>query len=87
VPDYSITLARSARKDLERLPRQIALRALAAIELLARQPRPVGCRKIQAASNLWRVRVGDYRVVYSILDTERTVDITAVRHRRDAYRS
>ena len=86
MPDYSISFARSARKDLEKLPRRVAVRALDAIEALSAQPRPEGCRKIQGAVNLWRLRVGDYRVVYEVLDSARSIDVVAVRHRRDAYR-
>ena len=68
MPKYDITFARSARKDLERLPRRVALRALDAIEALANVPRPDGCRKIQGATDLWRIRVGDYRVIYGVAD-------------------
>lgn len=86
MPSYAIEFARSARKELEQLPRRVALRALTAIEALANDPRPEGCRKIQGAAHLWRIRVGDYRVVYEVSDSERTVDVVAVRHRREAYR-
>lgn len=55
-------------------------------ELEALEPRPVGCRKIRGERSLWRVRAGDYRVVYSVDDSKRMVDIVAVRHRADAYR-
>ena len=56
------------------------------IEALALEPRPGGSKKLQGAQHLWRVRVGDYRVVYSIDDRQRVVDIVRVRHRRDVYR-
>ncbi|MBU1878417.1 MAG: type II toxin-antitoxin system RelE/ParE family toxin, partial [Chloroflexi bacterium] len=49
-------------------------------------PRPLGCRKLQGVENLWRVRVGDYRVIYQVLDDELVVDIVAVRHRGQAYK-
>lgn len=86
MPDHAVTFARSARKELEALPRRVALRILSSIEALSGEPRPPGCRKIQGASNLWRIRVGEYRVVYAVDDRERAVDVIAVRHRRDAYR-
>ena len=83
--EYSITFARSARKDLERLDAQTVQRIFPKIEKLASQPRPAGCLKLQGSSDLWRMRVGDYRVIYSIDDRSRLVDITAIRHRREAY--
>jgi mRNA interferase RelE/StbE len=84
--DYSISFARSARKELERLPGDIAGRVLAKVEALAGNPRPVGVIKLHGQKNLWRLRVGDYRVVYSIDDFSRTVDVSIIRHRRDVYR-
>ena len=83
--DYTITFARSARKELESLDSQIINRVLPKIESLAKEPRPAGCRKLKGEKNLWRVRIGDYRVVYAIYDNEQRVDITGVRHRSKAY--
>ncbi len=83
--DYSITFARSARKEFESLDAPIVRRVLPKIEALAQEPRPRGCRKIQGERNLWRIRIGDYRVVYAVYDDERIVDIIAVRHRSKAY--
>ncbi len=84
--DYTITFARSARKELERLDRSIVARILTRVEALAHAPRPSGCKKLRGSAELWRIRIGDYCVVYSINDARRVVDIIAVRHRRDAYR-
>ena len=56
------------------------------VESLAVQPRPAGCKKLKGEQNLWRIRVGDYRVIYSLDDTHQIVDIIAVRHRSEAYR-
>ena len=84
--DYSITFARSARKELERLPDEIAGRILTKIESLSQNPRPAGTVRLRGPMNLWRVRVGDYRVVYAINDTARAVDVSIVRHRREVYR-
>lgn len=83
--EYRIDFARSARKQLEALPDSIAMRVLARIEALAHTPRPHGCRKLVGSDNLWRIRVGDHRVIYSIDDANRAVDVNAVRHRREAY--
>lgn len=84
--EYAITFARSARRELEKIDPSLARRILTTIEELSNEPRPPGCRKLQGSTNLWRVRVGDYRVVYSVDDRHRVIDITAVRHRREAYR-
>lgn len=83
--EYSITFARSARRELEPLDSSIILRILSKIETLAVHPRPHGSRKLSGEKHLWRIRIGDYRVIYSVLDKERRIDITAVRHRREAY--
>jgi mRNA interferase RelE/StbE len=84
--DYSISFARSARKELERLPDDIADRILAKAEALAGNPRPAGVIKLHGQKNLWRMRVGDYRVVYSTDDSSKAVDVSVIRHRRDVYR-
>jgi mRNA interferase RelE/StbE len=85
VGEYSIVFARSARHELEVLDAAIIRRILPKVESLADAPRPHGARKLAGEKHLWRIRIGDYRVIYSILDKERRIDITAVRHRREAY--
>lgn len=84
--EYSIVFARSARRELEQLDALIARRIISRIEALGSTPRPRGCVKLQGANDLWRIRVSDYRVIYSIDDRAHVVDISAVRHRSDAYR-
>ena len=84
--DYKIVFARSARKELENLENRLAIRILNRIEKLGAEPRPGGVRKLRGSTNLWRLRVGDYRIVYSVDDDGRLVDVVAVRHRSDAYR-
>ncbi len=86
MPDYAVVIARSARKELERLPWAAARRILPAIERLGADPRPAGVRKLQGAEDLWRLRVGDYRVIYAIDDARHLVDVLVIRHRKDAYR-
>ena len=83
--EYTITFARSARKELEALDSAVINRIFPKIEALATEPRPTGCLKLTGEENLWRIRVGDYRVVYEIDDKHKKVDIIAVRHRREAY--
>ncbi|HEW98396.1 MAG: type II toxin-antitoxin system RelE/ParE family toxin [Candidatus Parabeggiatoa sp. nov. 3] len=83
---YRVTICRSARKELEQLDPMILERIFPKIEALAENPYPPGCLKIQGQKNLWRIRVGDYRVIYSVSEEEKWVDIIAVRHRSKAYR-
>ncbi|MEK6777526.1 MAG: type II toxin-antitoxin system RelE/ParE family toxin [bacterium] len=64
----------------------MAERILSKIDALATNPRPIGCKKLQGPTRLWRLRVGDYRIVYDIDDRNRIVDIVVVRHRRDVYK-
>jgi len=84
--EYAVTFARSARRELEALEQSQIARIFARIEALAVEPRRGGSKKLQGTHRLWRVRVGDYRVVYSIDDRQCVVDIVRVRHRRDVYR-
>lgn len=84
--DYVITFARSARKELEALPSKISQRIFGKITLLAAAPRPPGVKKLHGEDNLWRIRVGDYRIIYEINDASRVVDIAVIRHRSEVYR-
>jgi mRNA interferase RelE/StbE len=82
---YQVVFAQSARKELQRLPREVAQRILARINQLRTNPRPAGSIKLTGSKDLWRVRSGDYRVVYRVDDGALLVEIMVVRHRRDAY--
>jgi len=86
VAEYSVSFARSARKELQALDASVATRVLRRLEALSISPRPTGVIKIEGADDLWRLRVGDWRVIYRISDREKLVDIIAIRHRKDAYR-
>ena len=83
---YSVLLERAAEKDLSRLSAQVHDRIITTIQGLARDPRPPGCRKLVGSEHDWRIRVGDYRVIYEIADVVRVVRIHRVRHRREVYR-
>jgi mRNA interferase RelE/StbE len=82
---YNVVITRAAGRDLDRLDRAVLARVAREIDALSGEPRPVGCRKLVNQMNLWRVRVGDWRVLYEIDDTARTVRVVAVRHRSKAY--
>ena len=83
---YQVLLERTAEKDLSRLSAGIHDRLIVAIQSLAANPRPPGCRKLVGGDNDWRIRVGDYRVLYEITDKVRIVRVNRVRHRREVYR-
>ncbi len=86
MPRYSIEFRKSAEKDLRRLEPTTRQRVVRAIWQLADNPRPSGCRKLVNTRNAYRIRVGDYRVIYAVLDVVLVVAIESVRHRREAYR-
>lgn len=83
---YEVLLEAAAERDLRRLPASVHDRVITAIRALATDPRPPGSRKLTGSKNDWRIRVGDYRVVYEIADAVRVVRVNRVRHRRDVYR-
>jgi mRNA interferase RelE/StbE len=83
---YRVFLERAAERDLGRLPTRLHNRVVAAIQLLAENPRPSGCRKLTGADRDWRIRVVDYRIVYEIDDEAKEVRVNRIRHRREVYR-
>ncbi|MBL4664750.1 type II toxin-antitoxin system RelE/ParE family toxin [Nitrospina gracilis] len=84
--DYSITFARSARQELEKLDSPTVSRIFPKIESLVETPRPQGCKKLKGKKNLWRIRIGDFRVLYTIQEKEKIIDIIGILHRRESYR-
>ena len=83
---YDVYLERAAERDLTRLPVETFDRIVPRIRALAENPRPVGCRKLAGSENDWRIRIGDYRVIYEIDEDEKAVRVFRIRHRREAYR-
>jgi len=83
---YRITIKREALKELKVLPKQMVVKITAAIGTLSDNPRPEGCKKLKGYDgNHWRIRVGDYRVIYSIDDTIKIVDVRHIGNRKDVY--
>ncbi len=83
---YEVLIKPSARKELEAVGlKKDRQRIVAAILALAEEPRPVGCRKL-CGKDKYRIRCGDYRVVYSVHDAILVVAVVKVGHRRDVYR-
>ena len=83
---YALLIKRSAERDLRRLPRTLLERISERILALREDPRPHGVRKLVGALEGWRIRVGDYRILYQIDDDAQTVTIVRVKHRRQVYR-
>ena len=82
---YQVILPKSARKELDRLPDDVAGRILARLAGLATNPRPADCKKLKGR-DAWRIRVGDYRVIYEIHDRVLQIIVITVGHRREIYR-
>ncbi|BFU88869.1 MAG: hypothetical protein NTAFB01_00560 [Nitrospira sp.] len=83
---YSIVIKRSAEKELKAIPPGDLQRVVDRIRGLAQQPRPSGCEKLSGESERYRIRQGDYRIVYSIDDAARLVEVVKIGHRREVYR-
>lgn len=84
---YSIFLKASVEKDFRALPKSVTRRVWLKIEGLAEDPVPSQSAKLGGAEALYRIRVGDYRVIYGVDHSSKEVVIHYVRHRKDAYRS
>lgn len=82
---YEILFKESVWKDLRKIPKNHLKKILSRIEKLANDPRPAGCEKL-TGEELYRVRQGSYRIVYSIQDNELTVWVITVGHRKEVYR-
>lgn len=83
---YRVKFAKSVQKELKKVPTKTALRLVKAIDKLSSNPR-VGNVRPMVGSSTWRLRVGDYRVIYDIHENELVILVIRVRHRKDAYRN
>ena len=82
--EYRIEIKPSALRELERIPKKIAQQIVKRIRFLSENPRPAGCQKLSGQER-YRVRQGDYRVVYGIDDSTKFVDVVKIAHRREVY--
>ncbi len=82
---YSLEIKPSAGKELDALDDALFARIDRKIMTLAENPRPPGCKKLKGYKDQWRVRVGDYRVVYTVDDQKLLVEVTRIRHRSEVY--
>ena len=83
---YEVRLARRARRSLESLERRDQQRIRGALDLLADNPRPPNCVALRGEDSVYRVRVGDYRIVYEVIDDVLLVHVVRIGHRREVYR-
>jgi len=83
---YKIEFKPAALRRLEELPREAQKHIAAKIEALRDNPFPAGCKKLRGEANLWRLRAGDYRVIYQIHSHVLTILIINIGHRREIYR-
>jgi mRNA interferase RelE/StbE len=83
---YRLRIAGRAHRELGRLPPEVIARIQDAIDALAVDPRPPACIKLRGGAG-WRIRIGDYRVVYDVDDDAQTVTVLRAGHRRDVYRN
>jgi mRNA interferase RelE/StbE len=83
---YRIEVSRSAAKDLRKIDCQWIPKILMAIESLGSEPRPAGCKKLAGSDHTYRIRIGDFRVIYDVHDDTLIILVVRIRHRRDVYR-
>lgn len=82
---YRVVLSKSAEKGLQKLPMDAIARIVLALQSLETEPRPSGCKKLKGVANLWRIRIGNYRAIYSIEDVILLIDVRLIGHRKHIY--
>ncbi|MEH1816051.1 MAG: type II toxin-antitoxin system RelE/ParE family toxin [Nostoc sp.] len=83
---YKVEILRSALKQLKKIPSELQERIQIKIDDLATEPRPNGVKKLKGKENAYRIRVGDYRVIYDIFDDILVVNVVEVGHRKNIYK-
>ena len=83
---YEIYFKKSAVKELTKIPKKDQTLITAAIKALALNPHPRGYKKLIGENITYRIRIGNYRVIYDLYDTKLYIEIIRIRHRKDAYR-
>jgi mRNA interferase RelE/StbE len=82
---WKIHWRNSTKKDLRRIAVKEIPRIIEAVESLSRNPYPVGCVKLSGSESAFRIRVGDYRIIYEIIENQLMIEVIKVGHRRDVY--
>ena len=83
---YTVLIRKKALKEIQVIPSPFKENIIKAINELARNPRPFGCKKLKGDEELYRIRINDYRVIYSIEDKIKVVEITSAGHRKGIYK-
>jgi len=83
---YKLIIKPSALNEINSLPALFQDRIINAIDDLPTNPRPSGCKKLFGSKNRWRLRIGDYRILYKLGDSLKEVYVYRVAHRKDVYR-
>ncbi len=83
---YEVFLERSAERDLKKLVPEVFQRIVLQLKALAANPRPPGCRKIKGTVNDWRIRIGEYRIIYEVDEGAKAVRVMRISYRKEAYR-
>ena len=82
---YTIVLTRTAEKELYKLPGKVIEKIVTVLKSFEENPRPAGCKKLKGYKNLWRARLGDYRIIYTIKEVISLVDVREIGDRKDIY--
>ncbi len=82
---FTVVLTKSAEKELYKLPLEVIPKIVSALKGLEENPRPEGCKKLKGFKNLWRIRIGNYRAIYSIEEIVLLVDVRDIGNRKDIY--
>jgi len=83
---FRVEWKKSTKKDLRKLPASVAARVVDEVESLGENPFPQGVEKLTGSENAYRIRLGDYRIVYNVFREWKLVEVQRVRHRKDVYR-
>ncbi len=81
---YEVLLERRAERDLKKLSTDLFDRIITHLKALSENPKPPGCRKITGSKSDWRIRIGDYRIIYEIEARKKVVKVMRIRHRKEA---
>jgi mRNA interferase RelE/StbE len=87
MPTYRLDIKKSFEKDLRRLPDYVVQRVFKKLDNLAENPFLPGCDKIEGLEHSYRIRIGDYRVIYTVDEAKKYITLFYARHRKDAYRN
>ena len=85
--DYQVEFSATAEKQFRKLQKPVQVRLARVIKDLAAEPRPRGCRRLRGYDDVYRVRAGVYRIIYTVSDQALVVEVVRVGHRREVYRS